>query len=225
MTQVTFEQMVERIARAHLISKGIPDAAAWAAEGEMLIEFAGLIRDELVKGQEPVAWQFFYQDRWLNGDDSIKDHRKNTEEAGYPVRDIYARPVVAAPAGVPDGNELQTAITVFDMGLAFALCHSNFTDTRNAIKKLQADFNGIRDMLSAAPAAPADAVAKDAAMLNFLSRPGIEIGTESEEGEFWHVVYEVVGSVNDREWRELGRGATLRAAIAAAMQGKESVNA
>jgi|SRR5690554_6847242 len=41
---------------------------------------------------EPVGWQFYEDGRWWNGDDRIKDHRKNTEAAGVPVRDVYAAP-------------------------------------------------------------------------------------------------------------------------------------
>ena len=39
---------------------------------------------------EPVGWQFYQHGEWWNGDDRIKDHRKNTEEAGFRVRDVYA---------------------------------------------------------------------------------------------------------------------------------------
>ncbi|WP_143499707.1 hypothetical protein [Pseudomonas sp. Irchel 3F3] len=39
---------------------------------------------------EPVGWQFYQDGKWWNGDDRIKDHRKNTEDAGYPVRDVFA---------------------------------------------------------------------------------------------------------------------------------------
>jgi hypothetical protein len=42
----------------------------------------------------PVGWQFYQDGKWWNGDDRIRDHRANTEAAGYPVRDVYA----AAPA-------------------------------------------------------------------------------------------------------------------------------
>ena len=38
----------------------------------------------------PVGWQFYEDGKWWNGDDRIKDHRKNTEEAGVRVRDVYA---------------------------------------------------------------------------------------------------------------------------------------
>lgn len=40
----------------------------------------------------PVGWQFYQDGKWWNGDDQIKDHRKNTEEAGFRVRDVYATP-------------------------------------------------------------------------------------------------------------------------------------
>lgn len=40
----------------------------------------------------PVGWQFYQDGKWWHGYDRIKDHRKNTEEAGFPVRDLYATP-------------------------------------------------------------------------------------------------------------------------------------
>lgn len=48
---------------------------------------------------EPVGWQFYQDGKWWHGDDRIKDHRKNTEAAGYPVRDVYAAP---QPAPKPE---------------------------------------------------------------------------------------------------------------------------
>ncbi len=39
---------------------------------------------------EPVGWQFYQDGKWWNGNDRIKDHRKNTEDAGYPVRDVFS---------------------------------------------------------------------------------------------------------------------------------------
>lgn len=41
-------------------------------------------------------------------------------------------------------KELADAMTVFDMGLGFALCHRDFSATRDAVKKLQEDFKEIR---------------------------------------------------------------------------------
>lgn len=46
---------------------------------------------------EVVGWQFYQQSKWWNGDDRIKDHRKNTEAAGIPTRDVYTH---ADPAEV-----------------------------------------------------------------------------------------------------------------------------
>ena len=45
----------------------------------------------------PVGWQFYEDGKWWNGDDRIKDHRKNTEEARYPIRDVYAVEQQSAP--------------------------------------------------------------------------------------------------------------------------------
>lgn len=42
--------------------------------------------------EEPVGWQFYQHGEWWHGDDTIKGHRKNTEEAGFRVRDVYAEP-------------------------------------------------------------------------------------------------------------------------------------
>lgn len=50
----------------------------------------------------PVAWQFLSDGKWHNGDDRIKDHRKNTEEAGYPTRDLYASGPQPALGGEPE---------------------------------------------------------------------------------------------------------------------------
>lgn len=54
------------------------------------------------KKQEPVAWQFYDNGRWWNGDDRIRDHRKNTEEAGYPIRDLYTHPAIPGRVVFPD---------------------------------------------------------------------------------------------------------------------------
>lgn len=43
--------------------------------------------------QQPVSWQFYQDGKWWNGDDRIKDHRKNTEAAGIQVRDLYPSPI------------------------------------------------------------------------------------------------------------------------------------
>ena len=44
--------------------------------------------------QDPVGWQFFENGEWHQGG-LFNSHRRNTEEAGYPVRDVYAGPVVS----------------------------------------------------------------------------------------------------------------------------------
>lgn len=52
----------------------------------------------------PVGWQFYEDGKWWNGDDRNKDHRKNTEEARYPIRDVYA---VEQPS-VPEAEDLSS---------------------------------------------------------------------------------------------------------------------
>lgn len=50
----------------------------------------------------PVGWQFYEDGKWWNGDDRNKDHRKNTEEARYPIRDVYVvEQQSAQPAAAP----------------------------------------------------------------------------------------------------------------------------
>ena len=41
---------------------------------------------------EPVGWQYYQDGKWWNGDDRIHNHRKHTEEARYPIREVYAAP-------------------------------------------------------------------------------------------------------------------------------------
>lgn len=45
---------------------------------------------------KPVAWQFYQNDKWSNGSNDIKDHRKNTEAAGIPTRDLYTHQLTVA---------------------------------------------------------------------------------------------------------------------------------
>jgi hypothetical protein len=65
-------------------------------ESEAIYAAAGFkaAQDEIERlkgGQgQAVAWQFYQDGKWWNGDDRIKDHRLNTERAGYKVRDVFA---------------------------------------------------------------------------------------------------------------------------------------
>lgn len=68
----------------------------------------------------------------------------------------------AQPAAVQPDSDLQTALTVFDMGIGFALCHRDFADMRNAVKKLQEDFTAIRSMVSQQTDSGRDAAVSDA---------------------------------------------------------------
>lgn len=73
--------------------------AALAAKAFAAGAFAG---SGATVNAEPVAWQFFEDSKWWNGDDQIKDHRKNTESAGIPTRDLYAHPPAVAVPDVVD---------------------------------------------------------------------------------------------------------------------------
>ena len=52
--------------------------------------YAAFLADTPAVQMEVVGWQFYEDGKWWNGDDRIKDHRKNTKEGGYPIRDVYA---------------------------------------------------------------------------------------------------------------------------------------
>lgn len=55
-----------------------------------LIKLEQLLRDKFIAELgEPVGWQFHQDGEWFNGSDKFQ-HKKNTIEAGYPVREIFA---------------------------------------------------------------------------------------------------------------------------------------
>lgn len=64
---------------------------------------------------EVVGWQFYQDGKWWNGDDRIKDHKKNTQEAGFRVRDVYAAPQPA---------EQQPDVTLLLELLSHARCNT-----------------------------------------------------------------------------------------------------
>ena len=51
--------------------------------------------------QEPVAWQFIQNGKWHNGTE-FHTHRKNTEAAGIPIRDLYTHPPQRTWVGLTD---------------------------------------------------------------------------------------------------------------------------
>lgn len=58
---------------------------------------------DAARAQKPAAWQW----QCVNGDwfnPFSEKHLKDTAEAGYPTRPLYAAPVPAQPAVVPEGN-------------------------------------------------------------------------------------------------------------------------
>ena len=76
--------------RARQIERLKSECSRWQG----LAQHAALELAALKTGHgEPVAWQFYQDGQWWNGEDRIKDHRVNTAAAGYPVRDLYASPL------------------------------------------------------------------------------------------------------------------------------------
>ena len=58
----------------------------------------------------------------------------------------------------------------------------------------------------------------DAGMLDWLQRnPQCEVSNDGWDSEMWQV-HEVIGGRNDREWRLIGEGPTVRDAIASAQE-------
>ena len=57
---------------------------------------SGTVPSVPAPAQEPCGWQFYQDGRWHNGMET-NDHRKHTEAAGFPVRDVYP----GAPATLP----------------------------------------------------------------------------------------------------------------------------
>jgi hypothetical protein len=70
-------------------------------EGNYVLEKAGAARSHKAIAaikqalaepvQEPCGWQFYQDGKWHNGMET-NNHRKNTEDAGFPVRDVYPSP-------------------------------------------------------------------------------------------------------------------------------------
>ncbi|WP_185268921.1 hypothetical protein [Halopseudomonas xiamenensis] len=84
--------------------------------------------------QDPVGWQFFQDGKWWHGDDRIKNHRKNTEDAGIPTRDVYA-----APPAAPDVSGLVAALEqIRDANRAPAHRATNAENHRMAFEALSA---------------------------------------------------------------------------------------
>jgi hypothetical protein len=71
------------------------------------------------------------------------------------------------------------------------------------------------DVAAKAIRARAGRAGGDTQRLDRLERERWEIGYDgdNDDGELWYVIYDVSGSVNDREWTEVARGLTLRAAL------------
>lgn len=141
---------------------------------------------------QPVAWAAFAE----NGNIRIwtsaqKDIRKLAETVGFELVPLYTSPVVAAPARVPDGLADVMAAVFRELehregsrGNAPGHSHDvpGVWDSDNGPISGQpcawcALWNKAKAMLSAAPAAPADAVAKDAERYRWL---------RDSVGEHWH---------------------------------------
>lgn len=73
--------------------------------GEAIRAAGKRLSSQPAAAQEAVGWQFWHEmpggcGEWRNGspDHVVKNHRRNTEAAGIPTRNVYAAPVTAATA-------------------------------------------------------------------------------------------------------------------------------
>src|SRR5690606_30676302 len=96
----------DRSADNDTIGKPLRDDPANACRAHAAI--AEVLRAQPAASAEPVGWQFYEDGEWHDGSRKIKDHRKNTEAAGIPTRDVFAAPVAAQPH-LYDGDTLTAA--------------------------------------------------------------------------------------------------------------------
>ena len=100
---------------------------------------------EKATNQPSVGWQFLENGEWHHGS-MLNNHRRNTEEAGYPVRDVYAGPVlntveVAQPLVIDWGADAENwGSALNDAGWAFTkACPENsallFNNTKAPLRE------------------------------------------------------------------------------------------
>src|SRR5690606_579975 len=80
--------------------KAAEDAYMPFGDMELAIRMA-LLAGPAVQG-EAVGWNFYKDAKGGHGSDCIKGHLKNTEEAGYLTRDVYASPQPAGSSLPPE---------------------------------------------------------------------------------------------------------------------------
>jgi len=105
------------------------------------------------QGAEAVGWQFYQDGKWWYGDDRIKDHRKNTREAGFRVRDVYAAPQPAQQGSVPEGWKLVPVEPTPEMREAFFKAQEECEDFEGVYGPVMPDHQ-YSAMLSVAPQPP-----------------------------------------------------------------------
>lgn len=227
MSTETFEQMVGRVACERTSSQD---------EFDILWCFAMRLREELEKGQEPVG--YFVQGKY-KGEVIAKQFywtEKEAKDTGavflqhYPevsINPVCIRPFVAAPAGAPDGWKLAPLEPTPEMIHAVRYAGDK---ERPAIGEKPVEGKTVwpfvgehvaermcHAMLYAAPAAPADAVAKDAERLEWMFIEECLVTSHALRGGGFRYSVDWPG-LNESQRETF---ATPREAIDAAMQGKE----
>ena len=172
----TFEQMVERIANEMprgFLWKPTPNSQSGILK-EDAIYFATRLRDELAKGQQPVAYGVTY-----DGEEMIATCITRTGAESYAKKEgakvvlLFTSPVIAAPAGLPDViREGVEAAFEQRQGWQQKIAAANRALNRTC------EINAWHSQPFAATAAPADA-AKDADRYRWLR----DNQTQVEDGE------------------------------------------
>lgn len=104
-------------------------------EHDFVKELRAILAQPADQQDEPAGWQFYQDGKWWNGDDRIKDHRANTEAAGYQTRDVYARPA-AQVVKLPERMKMEPYQTVNQSS-------TNYKAGFNACRAKTAKLNGI----------------------------------------------------------------------------------
>lgn len=84
---------IEQALKAALAAIDLYDYTMTVEESEKFAKAERLCKSALaeLEKNEPVGWQFYQDGKWCNGMDT-NNHKQNTVDAEFPVRDLYTSP-------------------------------------------------------------------------------------------------------------------------------------
>jgi putative hemolysin len=144
---------------------------------------------------------------WQNrmAPDQIVEGKNPPDASDKWVALVYAEQAGAQPVAWPTNDEVYAEVRRQRGSLPGYVSTNAVNDVMAAVRSLRA--------------APTPATDQDAALLDALeAHPSWELSQDTDPEELGWLVHKVVGSPNDREWREIGKGRTPREAIRAAIQ-------